>query len=99
MSATEIAAEIFAMQLQSKQGQEDAATARFSHICTLSQLSEYPSDPVDATGWFYRVSVIDLVFDNAQLCTSAKELILMDISNLLTSARAAVAAGSTTYSL
>lgn len=79
---------VFAIQLDSKQGTQTETTSRFSHICSLAQLEEYPeNDPSD--GWYYRVSDITLIFDSEVLCTTTKNLIISDIQYLVKAARAA----------
>ncbi len=79
---------VFAIQKDSKQGTQTEATSRFSHICSLSQLEEYPeNDP--GSGWYYRVSDITLIFDSETLCSTTRNLIISDVKYLVQAARAA----------
>jgi len=88
---------VFAMQVDSKQGTQTEATSRFSHICSLSQLEEYPVNDPNG-GWYYRVSDITLIFDSEALCTTTRNLVMSDLKYLVQAARAADDSDSHTVS-
>lgn len=73
--------EIFAIEVLPLSADAMNSNLRFSHVCCYSELLEFPAEQsVDAS--YFRVSEIDLIFDNADMMQKAVDNISADARKL-----------------
>ena len=79
---TNISSKIFAIEVLPKSADPEAPNYRFSHICSPSELIEFPADdPADSC--YFRVDEIEIIFDTDKLVDSVIQHMQEDIRHLV----------------
>ena len=74
--------EVFAIEVLPKSRDPKNVDYRFSHVCSLSELIEFPSEETEDECYF-RTAEIEMVFDVMTLALKVRDNILADVNNLV----------------
>lgn len=73
---------VFAIEVLPKSRDPKNTNYRFSHVCSISELVEFP-DEEDPEMCYFRTNDIEMVFDVVTLATRTRDSILSDINHLV----------------
>ena len=81
-TGTDMPSAVFAIEVLPKSRDPKNVNYRFSHVCGLSELVEFP-DEEDPEMCYFRTNDIEMVFDVVTLATRTRDSILSDINQLV----------------
>ena len=73
---------VFAIEVLPKSRDPRNVNYRFSHICSLSELIEFPAEE-DPEMCYFRTDDIELIFDTITIALKTKEAIAADLDTLI----------------
>lgn len=73
---------VFAIEVLPKSRDPKNVNYRFSHVCSLSELVEFP-DEEDPEMCYFRTNDIEMVFDTIILAEATRNSILSDVNKLV----------------
>lgn len=74
--------EVFAIEVLPKSRDPENVNYRFSHVCSVSELVEFPAEET-AEECYFRTDEIEMVFDVITLALKVRDSILADVNNLV----------------
>lgn len=75
-------AAVFAIECLPKSADPKNVNYRFSHVCNLSELVEFP-DEEDPTMAYFRTDDIEMILDTIAIASKVRDSILNDINTLV----------------
>ena len=77
-----ITSNVFAIEQLPTSADPPEPIYRFSHVCSVAELVEFPDDPSPESSYF-RTNDITMIFDTARYAQQVMECIQMDVDKLL----------------
>lgn len=74
--------EVFAIEVLPKSRDPKSVNYRFSHVCSLAELVEFPPDE-DPEMCYFRTNEIEMVFDTIELAIQTQDNLIGDINSLV----------------
>ena len=74
--------EVFAIEVLPRSRDPENVNYRFSHVCSVSELVEFPAEET-AEECYFRTDEIEMVFDVISLALKVRDSILADVNNLV----------------
>ena len=81
-SSEDMPAAVFAIEVLPKSRDPKNVNYRFSHVCSVSELVEFPAEE-DPEMCYFRTDDIEMVFDNINLAIKTRDSVLNDINTLV----------------
>ena len=79
---TDMPSEVFAIEVLPKSRDPKNVDYRFSHVCSVSELVEFPAEE-DPESSYFRTDEIEMVFDVISLALKVRDSILEDVNKLV----------------
>ena len=79
---TDMPSEVFAIEVLPKSRDPKKVDYRFSHVCSVSELVEFPAEE-DPESSYFRTDEIEMVFDVISLALKVRDSILEDVNKLV----------------
>ena len=79
---TDMPSEVFAIEVLPKSRDPKNVDYRFSHVCSLSELVEFPAEE-DPESSYFRTDAIEMIFDVISLALKVRDSITADVNNLV----------------
>lgn len=81
-SSDDMPAAVFAIEVLPKSRDPQNTNYRFSHVCSVSELIEFPAEE-DPDNCYFRTDDIEMVFDTIALAIPVRDSIIKDINTLV----------------
>ena len=81
-SSDTMPAAVFAIEVLPKSRDPKNVNYRFSHVCNLTELVEFP-DEEDPEMCYFRTNAIEMVFDTIAIASKVREALIEDINQLV----------------
>lgn len=81
-SSDDMPAAVFAIEVLPKSRDPQNTNYRFSHVCSVSELIEFPAEE-DLDNCYFRTDDIEMVFDTIALAIPVRDSIIKDINTLV----------------
>ena len=81
-ASDDMPAAVFAIECLPKSADPKNVNYRFSHVCNLSELVEFP-DHEDPEMCYFRTNDIEMIFDTIAIATKVQQSIINDINTLV----------------
>jgi hypothetical protein len=75
-------AAVFAIEVLPKSRDPKNVNYRFSHVCSLTELVEFP-DEEDPEMCYFRTDAIEMVFDTITIASKVRDALIEDINQLV----------------
>ena len=79
---TDMPSEVFAIEVLPKSRDPKNVDYRFSHVCSVSELVEFPAEE-DPTYSYFRTDEIEMIFDIVSLAIKVRDGVMADINKLV----------------
>lgn len=81
-SSDDMPAAVFAIEVLPKSRDPQNTNYRFSHVCSVSELIEFPAEE-DPDNCYFRTDDIEMIFDTIALAIPVRDSIIKDINTLV----------------